>query len=59
MGVEVAIEDLTDHFTPPPMDIVYHRQLVEGSRNVAENSMTLFVAPVTAGDWNVSLSLIT
>ena len=28
MGVEVAIEDLTDHFTPPPMDIVYHRQLV-------------------------------
>ena len=30
MGVEVAIEDLTDHFTPPPMDIVYHRQLVEG-----------------------------
>ena len=29
-GVEDAIVDLTDHFAPPPMDAVYHRQLVEG-----------------------------
>jgi len=29
-GVEEAIVDLTDHFSPPPMDMVYHRQLVEG-----------------------------
>lgn len=29
-GVEEAIVDLTDHFAPPPMDQVYHRQLVEG-----------------------------
>lgn len=29
-GVDQAIEDLAQHFPPPPMDQAYHRLLVEG-----------------------------